>query len=445
MLWFDPHGAPRALPLFGHALAMRSDPLRLLTELERAHGDVAPIRLGPMRGFVVSAPELVGEVLVSKRQLYTRKTRVYEALSLFLGPSILTTEGEDWRVHRRIVQPAFHKERLSSFAADIVRSTEAALDGWSGEVEMSEAMTRLTLRIVSETLLGTRTDRIAAEVGATVESAQRWVETVLSSMVVSPPWLPTPRNLARVRVQARLDRIAEELIAERSDARGSDAVSMLLDARYEDGTALSPKRIRNELVTLLAAGHETTASALAWTLLELGQHPVVARRLEAEVDEGLGGRPPTFDDLRALPYTRWVLDESMRLHPPAWTTGRIVLEPHTLGDQALRPGQMLLISPYVTQRREDLWERPLVFDPARWEALSARGALRPFTFFPFGGGTRKCVGEAFAYLEATLVLAMIAQRFSLELVEGQRVEPLPRITLGLSPGLRMRARPRSRA
>lgn len=443
---FPTHGAPPALPIVGHALALRRDPLRLVTCLAAEHGGMAPIQIGPIPGYVVSEPELVSEVFVGKHKHYTRKTRVYGAMTEFLGHGILTTEGEDWRVHRRIVQPAFHKHRLASFTDSIVRISAESMQSWRGELDVSDAMMRLTLRIVSEVLLGTKTDRDAADIGHAVDEAQRYVEAVMAEVVPTPRVLPTPRNRAFRRALATLDRVAYGIIdaRRRSGEVGEDAVSMLLEARYEDGRPLSRERIRNELVTLLAAGHETTANALSWTLMRLSAHPDVARRVVAEVDAVLGDRAPSFDDLGRLVLTRRVFDEALRLHPPAWITGRLVAEPHELGGRSMKPGTMVLLSPYVTHRRPDLWENPEGFDPDRWEKLTARGALPPFTFYPFGGGTRKCVGEAFAYLEATLVLAMIAQRFRLELLPGRPIVPAPQITLGLASGLWMKVVPRER-
>lgn len=441
---FPAEGAPRPLPIVGHALALQQDPLRLITALAREHGGMAPIRIGPLRGYLVSEPALVGEVLVSKAKHYTRKTRVYRAMTEFLGHGILTTEGEDWRVHRRIVQPAFHKQRLARFSDDIVRITDEALEGWAGELDVSDRMMRLTLRIVSEVLLGTKTESDAEDIGEAVDDAQRYVEEVMAQVVPTPRFLPTPRNRAFARALRTLDRVAYGIIDERrrSGVVGNDAVSMLLEARYEDGTPLSRERIRNELITLLAAGHETTANALSWTLMRLSMHPDIARRVVAEVDRVIGDRAPTFEDLPKLVLVRRVFDEAMRLHPPVWVTGRQVIEPHALGGRAMTPGEMVMLSPYVTHRRADLWDNPEGFDPDRWEALEARGALPPFTYYPFGGGTRKCVGEAFAYLEATLVLAMIAQRLRLQLVPGKPIAAAPQITLGLASGLWMKAIPR---
>lgn len=423
---------------------MREDPLACFQALQRHHGGVAPIHIGPAHGVVVSDPAQVGEVLVKHQDRYTRKTLVYEAMAGFLGRGILTTEGDTWRTHRRIVQPGFHKRRLASFTDRIVAITESNLKRWQGEVDASALMMRLTLQIVSEVMLGTRTESDAAAIGEAIDIAQRYTEAVIVGAFELPDFIPTRRRRAFRRAVETLDRVAYAIIDERrqSGERGDDVVSMLLDATYEDGSPLPRKQIRDELITLMVAGHETTSNALAWTLMRLSQHPEVARRLRAEVDEVLGGRAPTFEDIPKLRYTRWVLDETMRLHPPATTTGRLALEPHTLGDHHIDEGDLVLISFYLLHRNPEVWENPEGFDPERWEALSEPGALPRFAFAPFGAGTRKCVGEAFAYLEATIILAMIAQRCELHLT-GRPVIPAPQITLGIADGLWMRVVPRS--
>ncbi len=421
---------------------MQADPLRTVMELTLAHGGIAPIRLGPLQGWVVSEPALIAEVLTRHQARYNRQTRVYQSMADFLGKGILTTEGEDWRIHRRIVQPAFRPRRLERFAEDIVALTREHLDGWRDgqELDACDEMMRLTLKIVSQVLLGTKTEAYATAIGEAVDAGQRYSEKRISRLFLVPQSIPTPDNRAFAKAVETLDRIAYRIIDERkqSGERGDDAVSMLLDARYEDGTEVARERIRNELITLLAAGHETTANALSWTLMRLSQHPDVARKMAEEVERVLAGRDPTYEDLGKLEYVRWVFDEAMRLHPPVTMTGRMAIEAHTLGGQSIDAGDLVLISPYVTHRRPDLWENPEGFDPDRW---GRQGKLPHYHFWPFGGGTRKCVGEAFAYLEAILVLAMVAQRFELHLLPHPIV-PMPRITLGLAHGLRMKVRGR---
>ncbi|MEM9693196.1 MAG: cytochrome P450 [Myxococcota bacterium] len=448
-VWARPAGHARIepLPLVGHAWEMRKDPLALLLELTHAHGGIAPITLGPYTGHLVTEPGLVEEVFVQHPERYHRRTRVYLAMAEFLGQSILTTEGDDWRVHRRIVQPGFQKKRLATFADRIGGIAEEAFDGWLGEVDVAARMMEVTLRIVSEVLLGTKTSGHADAIGASVEAGQRYAESVMAAVFTLPPSIPTPRRIAFNRTLARIDEVAFSLIDEKTRAiaegeAGDDVATMLLEARYEDGTPLERRRVRDELITLLAAGHETTSNALTWTLIRLSQHPDVRRRLREEVEGVLGGRTPGYDDVKRLTYTRWVFDESMRLHPPVWATGRCARVPHRLGNRDIAEGELLLISPYVTHRRPDLWDNAEGFDPERWRKLAPRGALPPFTFYPFGGGSRKCVGESFAYLEAVMLLAMLVQRYDLQL-SGRPIRRLSQITMGTEGGVWMKVEPAS--
>lgn len=458
---FDPlpaSGPIPELPVLGHALAMGRDPLRLLTRLAR-EGDVVSMRLLGLQGHLVSAPPLVEEVLRSKMKRYHRGTRVYHAMQNFLGQGILTSEGEHWRKHRRIVQPAFHRRRLQRFAESMARITARHLDEWCerrGPFAVDQAMIELTLDIIGETLFGLQVadggiHADAAAIAEGVDAAQRNAQQVISGFVRVPLSVPTRRNRDFLTKRQALDDLAYRLIREcrarveaDPDAEHDDVLAMLVQARYEDGAPLPDRQIRDELLTLLAAGHETTSNALCWALWQLGEHPEVWRRLVAEVDAALGGRAPTIDDLPALPYARQVLDESMRLRPPAYLTGRLAAEDHELGGVPIREGSLILLSPWVTQRDPALWDNPLGFDPDRF-APQASKARHPFAFFPFGGGARKCIGESLAYLEATIVLVMIAQRLRLDSLPGHPVVPLPQITLGFEHGLRMVARPRERS
>ncbi len=441
-------GPPPALPLVGHALAMAKDPLGLVLRLGQ-QGDVVPLRLGSVRAHLVGSAEGAEAVLRSQAKHYSRKTRVWDVMRMFLGDGILLTEGPQWKSQRRVVNPAFHRRRLASFADTMRGETDAMLAGWrDGQtLDVADAMMRLTLRIVSQTLFGTTTEADADVIADAVDRGQRYAEASMSGLNLVPVKVPTRRNRAFLRAIADLDRVALRLIETRRDElraadAGDDVLTMLLEARTEDGEELPTKQIRDEVITLLSAGHETTANALAWTFYRLSRHPEVLRTLTAQIDEALGGEPPTPDDLARVPYARWVFDEALRLHPPAWITGRLVKEPHTLLGVPQRPGDVTLISPYVVHRRATTFANPEGFDPARWEALSQPKALPPFAFFPFGGGPRKCIGEAFAYLEALLVLVRVLQRFQLELVPGHPVVPAPQITLGLAQGLRMTLRAR---
>tara|TARA_B100001750_G_scaffold180710_3_gene149189 strand:+ start:1093 stop:2358 length:1266 start_codon:yes stop_codon:yes gene_type:complete len=417
---------------------MRRDPLGLLDRLARDHEAVglAPIRLAATEGYLVFAPELVELVLRARMRSFNRQTPVYRSLSRFLGNGILTSEGEHWRKHRRVVQPAFHRQRLRSFGDTMVRLCDQALAQWGTEIHVADEMMRLTLAVVGEVLFGTDMDWMAAELGGALDHAQRHTESVVAGLIPADDEWTSRRGRRFAKAVATLDRLAFQLIDERraKGVDGDDVLGMLLAARDEEGRPLPRQQVRDEVMTLLSAGHETTANALTWSASELARHPEVMERLVAEVD-ALGDRAPGSDDLPALTYTRRVLDEAMRLHPPVWTTGRIADEPVELGAVTVRPGELVLLSPWVTHRLPGLWDDPLQFDPDRW--ARAEVPAHPFAFFPFGGGARKCVGEAFAYLEATLILARVAQRVRLEPMDGLP-EPEPQLTLGVRGAARTR-------
>jgi len=435
------------LPVVGEGLAFGDDPLGFLLRQAR-RGGVTTFRLGPMHAALVADPPRIADVLIHQRKRYSRNTRVYATMRKFLGRGILTSDGEHWRKHRRIVQPAFHRRRLQTYADFMVRSAIEAAARWRTDsvIDVAEEMMQLTLRIVSETLFGANTDDEAQAIGAAIDAGQRFTENVIKRIVPIPEWLPTEDNRRFREAVAELDRVAYRLIDARlakkaaGEALGDDVLSMLVLARTEDGQSLPREQIRDEVLTLLAAGHETTANALSWTFELLSRHPLVLQKLRTEVNTVLGDRAATIEDVPALRYARFVFDESLRVRPPVFLTGRIVLEAHELGGVALAPDTLVLLSPWVTGRDERYFPNPEGFDPDRWEALSQPKALPPMAFFPFGGGARKCVGEAMAYLEGVLVLATLVQRVSLELVPGHPVVPATQITMGLEHGLRMRVR-----
>ena len=422
---------------------MRKDPLAFLWRLasEHAEAGIAPLRLGPVDGYLVFDPSMVEQVLRSSMRSFNRQTPVYQTLTRFLGKGILTSEGETWRKHRRVVQPAFHRRRLRGFASAMVRLADEAIDRWDESIDLGDEMMGLTLSIVGETLFGTDMRWMASELTPALDTAQRHTERVIAGLIPADESNTSRRGRRFEGAVQTLDQLAYRLIDERRAAgvEGDDVLGMLLAARDEKGQTLPRRQVRDEVLTLVSAGHETTANALSWTLVRLSRHRSVWERMSAEVD-ALGGRKPTIEDLDALGTVRRVLDESMRLHPPVWTLGRIADEPVRLGEQAtVAPGELVLLSPWVTHRLPSLWEDPERFDPGRWTRDDV--PAHPFAFFPFGGGARKCVGEAFAYLEATLVLARIAQRVRLELA-GEPPEPEPQITLGVGGGNRMRVRQR---
>lgn len=441
----DPDAPPRPLPFLGHLLPLIQDPLRLLLVMARTRGDAVRIPSGPRTTVLLSSPAFVKRVLRDEPERFSKMTPVYKAMGTILGKGILTSEGEHWLVHRRIVQPAFHRQKLLGHVDGMRRAAEATASEWERaarngrNLDVFADMTALTLQVVTETLLGSRESEDMKDLGSATDFFHHYSQNAPLRLVRIPLSVPTPLHRKHKRALELLDRVAYRLIDEKrsSGMRGTDVLSLLLDARYEDGSAMPRQQIRDEVLTLLAAGHDTTANALSWTFHLLGLHPAVTERVREELREVLGDRPVTGEDLPNLRYLRWVLSESMRLYPPAWVTARLALEDLDFGGVPVNRGDIVMVSPYVTHRRPDLFPNPEAFLPERF---AKEAELPPFAYFPFGGGAHKCIGDQFAIQEAQIVLATLLRRFDLHAVSGYPVEPEPLITLRPKGALPMRVR-----
>ena len=436
---------PKGPPVLGQLLAFRRDPLAFLTRIAREYpGDVVRFRPGPRDSYLVKSPELIKEVLVTRQHDFS-KSRGLEWAKLFLGEGLLTSEGEFHTRQRRLAQPAFHRQRIGAYADDMVRRTVDARERWSsGQVlDVDGEMMRLTLAVVSSTLFGT-------DVAASADEVREDLAAIIGLFPrFSLPFfgliqkLPIPSNARFNRAVARLDALVYGIIAQRQRDPGDrgDLLSMLLLARDEEGGGrMNERQLRDEVITLLLAGHETTANALTWTWYLLSQNPEADARWREELRRVLGSREATADDLPALRYTEMVLAESMRLFPPAWGMGRRALRDLTLGGFTIRKGSVLALSPYIVHRDPRLWPDPLRFDPERFTA-EAKAERPRFAYFPFGAGARSCIGEPFAWMEGVLLLATIGQRWRLRLLPGHPVEPKALMTLRPRYGMKMVAEP----
>lgn len=435
---------PRGGLLLGSLRAYQRDPIALLMAARRDHGDVVRFRFGPRTAHLLSHPRGVQHVLQTRHLHYSKNTRGIARMRDFLGNGLLTNEGDDWLKQRRTAQPAFHRERIQAFASLIARAADAMLDAWkqrladgTSRFDVAEEMMALTLRIVAEALFGadiqpeTRRVRQALDVVLHVTNAR-----IRRPFEVPLGW-PTPENLRfRGAVRVLDDVVAGMIGARRRGEPRDDLLSMLMAARDpETGRGMDDRQLRDEVMTILLAGHETTANALTWGFYLVSQHPQEEALLAAEVDGVLGGRPPGLDDLAKLPRVSMVVNEAMRLYPPAWLFGRSPLEDDEIDGYRIEAGSLVFLSPYVTHRHPDLWPEPDRFMPDRFSVA----APDRFTFFPFGGGPRQCIGAAFAMMEMQIVLASVAQRVSLRLEKGARVDPEPLVTLRPRHGLPMTA------
>ena len=382
-------------------------------------------------------PAHIHHVLRTNNRNYL-KSRQYELVKLVVGEGLLVSESDSWRRQRRRVQPAFHHRRIAGLASLMVAETERTLSRWSdfsrvqGEpFDVFQAMTDLTLRIISKTLFGVAADRHFERISGAQCVLDRYLDRRTAKFFSLPYWAPTPANLRYRRALANLHGVIHGAIdeRERGGQRGDDLLSMLLEARDDrTGEGMDKRQLRDEAMTLLFAGHETTAAALSWAWWLLGTHPEAESRVHKELDGVLAGRAPQFEDLPNLSYTRMVFQEAMRLYPPAWATSRRSIDDDEVGGYCVPAGTTVLISPYVTHRNPRYWEDPEIFDPERF--LLERSAGHPeFAYLPFGGGPRKCIGDHFAMTEGVLILTTIAQRYRLLPVPEHPVEPQPLLTL----------------
>jgi cytochrome P450 len=452
--WLDPLGrrrrpvtprdglppGPRMVPLLGIFELLR-DPLEGLTAAHREHGDAVCFRGGIGRFVSLADPELAQHVLVRNHRNYV-KSRSYEGLRLVLGNGLVTSEGEHWRRQRRLAQPAFHQKRLAGLAGVMAQCVEERVRAWDDRtaggavaVDVHAEMMQLTLRIVGRTLFGTDLGRDLGPLGPAVTTCLHKANEHAESLVRLPLWLPTRSNLRFGRAKRLLDGMVHRIIEERrlADARGEsqrdDLLGMLMAATDESGTErMSDADLRDEVMTLFLAGHETLATAMSWTWMLLHQHPEVAARVRAEARAVLGGRAPTFEELPRLVYTGQVIDEVMRLYPPVWIVERQALADDRLGPWRVPAGTIVSVPPWVMHRHPGLWPDPLRFDPDRFAPERAEGRPK-HAYLPFGAGPRICIGNHFALMEAKIILATVIQRHAVEVLRPERIELDPRVTL----------------
>jgi cytochrome P450 len=431
---------PKGGYLFGSAAAFRRDQLGFYASCAREYGDLVQTRMGPYRILLIYHPDAIEELLVTRSRDFVKSPGV-RLLRPLLGDGLFLSEGDTWLRQRRLVQPAFHRQRLTGYGDVMTAFTERHVADWKqGDViEVHGEMMTLTQAIVAKTLLDADVSGDAHEAGQAAEVVMQDFGVRLQSFQLIPYWVPTPRNLRSRRAVRRLDELIHRIIAERrasAEDRG-DLLSLLLHAQAaDDGSRMTGQQVRDEVMTMFLAGHETTAVALSWTWYLLAQHPDVDARLAHELRDVLGGRVPSLADLPRLKYAEMVVTESMRLYPPAYAIGRQAARATEIAGQSIAPGDIFVAPAWVVHRDRRWFKEPEACRPDRWAGDLAQRLPR-FAYFPFGGGPRQCIGNSFAQMEAVLLLATIAQRFRLSLVPGQRITPTPYVTLRPEPGIRM--------
>lgn len=444
----------RGAPIIGPLLEMRRDFLGFFTKIHRECGDLVHMHVGPQQLFFLGHPDHAQHVLVDNLRNYEKETKGYNALRRLLGNGLVTSSGEFWQRQRRIAQPAFRRQRVEAFALLMVKATQDMCDNWQVRIDQKQPidfateMMKVTLRIVSETLMSTDVSADAGEIAPALHELLKQNVDDITMLFRAPDCVPTPRNRRFVKAKATLDRIVLGMIAQRrqDDRDHGDLLSMLMAKDEQSGESMTDLQLRDEVMTIFLAGHETTANALGWTCHQLTLHPEMADRARQEVDDALQGRAPTVQDLAHLPYVSAVLKESMRLFPPVWVLARSVVQDDVIDQTPIPKGAYVFLSQYTVHRHPDFWDRPEVFDPLRWlndDQKTESKLPHKYMYFPFSTGARKCIGDHFATMEAVLILAVLLQRVQWQLVAGHPVELEPVVTLRPKYGLQMQVQARN--
>jgi cytochrome P450 len=419
--------------VFGNLGDLRQDALAFFTRTAREFGDVASFRVGPRRSVLVSHPALIEEILVTNARSFTKHSGA-RMLKTTLGNGLLTSEGPFWLRQRRLIQPSFSRERIATYAPVVVDLADRAGSTWKdGETRDVHAdMTRLTLEIIARSMFGADVSEQAVVVGEAVAELAAAQVRRFQSFFRLPPVLPTRANLRRRGAARQIDSILYDIIRKRRESKeaGDDLLGILIRvADADDGSRMTDQQLRDEAITLFLAGHDTTALTLTWGLYLLARHSEAARALEKELDEVLAGRAPTAADIPRLRYNDMVIREILRLYPSAYVVGRAPIKAYEVGGYTVEPGGTILMSQWVVHRDPRWYDEPEQFRPERW-ADTANSTRPKFSYFPFGGGPRICVGNHFAMMEALLVLATVARNWRVSVPEGEApVAPKPQITL----------------
>ncbi|MDQ3804531.1 MAG: cytochrome P450 [Acidobacteriota bacterium] len=432
-----PPPGPKVSRLQGFMLATRRrDPLAFLLRLARDYGDIAHFQIGSRRIFLLNHPDYIKDALGGHYDSFSKRHGSGPSKH-FLGEGLVISEGDYHRSQRRLIQPAFHRRHVAGHAALMVEHAARWRERWSHgqRVDVAREMRLLTLEIMSRLLFGVESEAEAEEIGEAVTLIFTQFRPFGMPLARLLNALPHARRVERAK--SRLDAIIYRRIAERrAGARGgADLLGMLLEMEGEGGP-LTDTQVRDEVLTLFLAGHESVANSLMWTWYLVSQHPDVEARLHEEVDAVLGPRLPTADDVPRLRYTEMVLAESMRLYPPSWTLARFVTGDWRVGGYILPAGSVVIMSQYTMHRHPRYFRDPSRFDPERWTP-EARAARPPFTYFPFGGGPRRCIGEGLAWVEGILLIATLAQRWGMRLVADHPVVTEPVVTLRPKYGIMM--------
>lgn len=434
---------PKGSFIFGNLKRMRSDPLGLFMDAFRDFGDIVRLRL-IFNVHLIIHPDHVRRVLQGEHSHKYKKGKLYDRIKPLIGEGLLASEGHHWIRQRRLIQPAFRPRSLSVYAEIMQEESERMLRKWEtlaktrAEFKVSDEMTEVTLRIIGRTML-------SIDLESSVDSVLANLPTVLTTLnerfqqILYAPFLLTPANRRFNKALGALDTVVHGVINERkaTGLQNDDFLSTLISARDEAGNGMTPKQLRDEVMTMLLAGHETTSNALSWTLSLLAEHQDIQDEVRREAQSALGSDTSLMTMVRSLSYTKMVFQESMRLYPPVWILGRSVVEDDRIDGYRIPKGSAVLLSPFVTHRHPAIWERPNEFDPSRFHPEHAEN--RPqFSYFPFSGGPRTCIGDRFSLMEGQVVLANILSRYRILPGTHGTVIPEPSVTLRPKGGVHIR-------
>lgn len=436
---------PKINSIFNGAGRMSKNPMAFLTELNNEYPYVVNWKLLHLNLVQLTDPKLIRAVLQTNQKQYV-KNSAYKQLKHLLGDGLVTSEGELWKKQRKLIQPSFHKKYINTLFDSMLACTNEMIEEWkqhektSGEIEFSKEMMQITLQIIGKTMLSADVKKDAKNVNDALGYLLKATDIRASKAVNTPLWVPTPKNITYKKERKILDDIIYGIINERkkSGPKNGDLLDLLMESRYEDtGEKMPNKLLKDEVMTVFLAGHETTASALAWTFYLISQHPEVYKKLKEEVRSVVGKEELTFAHLQQLKYTKACLNEGMRIYPPVWVIGRRATEDNIVGDYLIKKGTDILITTYLVHHDPKLWKDPEKFYPERWETKEVQ-EMDKFAYFPFAAGPRMCIGNNFALLEADIIITKIIQNFDFEYIGDEAPKMDPSITLRVKNGMKMK-------
>lgn len=436
--------------LFGSLYDFRTNPLQLLLDMCREYGDVCRFRIGLQNLYLFNHPDYISHILVDRDKKYKKSRLDIQALAPIIGQGLLLSEGDLWKRHRRLLQPLFSQQQFEAYGQIVTDYTAEMLERWSSQAQSGEAfdlagqVTDLTMRVIAKTILGLDFAGTDKELTEAIEFATDHANSSMETIVPIPDWVPTPSHLRFERAKGVLNKMVNDLIDQRrrGNLESKDLLTLMMRTRDEEtGEGLSDAMLRDQVMTFFLAGHETTAQTLKWLFVMLSRHPHVDQQVHSEVQRVLGGRAPTFAEAGKLEYTRMVIQEVMRLWPPAWLMAREAVLDDEVGGYHVPAGTQVVFSQWVMHRHPAYWENPEGFDPERFSPERSAGRSHGI-YFPFGAGPRVCIGSTFAMMELLMIVPMIVQKYRLDLMPSPAVAPKPTITLRPLHGVPVRARPR---